>query len=292
MNRRPWAAALIALFFSPVVGMLYLGRGRWGLAYLLVYLAAYCLLVVAAHFGVLPLPLAEASGYIPLTVNVAGAVHCYRTARRLDQSMPKKWFARWYGLLAVWLSPVVLAFLLRFFLWEPFFIPAASMEPTLHVGDHLFVSKFAYRMSEPRRGDLVIFRTPQDNRTAYVKRLVGLPGDQLQMQQGSLYLNGERLRREEAEGPRSPEGRGVFYREFLPDGRSYLLRELSDDSRYDNTDVYEVPPGQYFFLGDNRDNSLDSRMVIGFVPRENLIGPVSLVFWNGERQKLRFDLPE
>lgn len=291
VNRRPWAAALIALIFSPLLGMLYLGRGRWGLVYLLLTVAGYALLAVVVHLGWLPLSLDAATGLAALTVNITGAVHCYRIAARSDRSMPRQWFARWYALLAVWVSPVVLALAVRSFLWEPFNIPAASMEPTLLVGDHLFVSKFAYDMVDPRRGDLVVFVSPEDNRTNYVKRLMGVPGDRLQWQGGVLYLNGFRLPREGAAHPQEGDW-GTIYRETLPSGRSHLIREIGDDHRFDNTEVYEVPEGHYFFVGDNRDNSLDSRSMIGFVPRGNFIGKIVLIYWNSEAQKLRYIVPD
>ena len=278
VNRRPWVAALIALIFSPLMGMLYLGRWRWGLLYLL---------VTAAHLAMLPLTLDAATGLAALGINICGAVHCYRIAYWLDRQVPRQWFARWYALFAIWLLPVLLAFVVRIFLWEPFNIPAASMEPTLQVGDHLFVSKFAYNTDDPQRGDLVVFLSPEDNQTAYVKRLVGLPGDHLQWQGGVLYLNGVRLPREEV-APRQEDNWGTVYREVLPSGRSYLIREIGDDHRFDNTDIYEAPEGHYFFVGD----SLDSRSMLGFVPRANFVGKIVLIYWNSEAQKLRFVMPE
>jgi signal peptidase I len=271
--------------------MLYLGRGRLGLAYLLLPIAGFGLVVVAAHLGFLPLSLETAISLAALVVSIVGAVHCYRLAAKADQPVPRKWFARWYALLALWAASLVLPLVVRSFLWEPFNTPAASMEPTLKVGDHLFVSKFAYDAADPQRGDLVIFISPEDNRTNYVKRLMGLPGDHLQWQGGALYLNGDRLSREEATPPQQGD-HGTIYREVLPSGRSYLIREIGDDHRFDNTDVYEVPEAHYFFVGDNRDNSLDSRSMLGFVPRSNFVGKIVLIYWNSEVQKLRFVVPE
>lgn len=291
VNRRPWAAALIALFLSPMLGMFYLGRGRLGLSYLLLILGAYGFTLVAAHFGFLPLSLDAATGLLAIAVNIVGAVHCERLAARSQPSLPRQWFARWYALLAIWGLPVALAVVVRAFLWEPFNILAASMEPTLIVGDHLFVSKLAYNGKEPQRGDLVVFLLPEDNRTAYAKRLLGLPGDRLQWQGGTWYLNGTQNAREEVRLPHG-DHRGTLYRETLTAGRSYFIRELGDDLRMDDTETYEVPEGHYFFVGDNRDNSLDSRSFIGFVPRGNFIGKIVLIYWNSEAQKLRYIVPD
>jgi signal peptidase I len=291
VHRRPWAAVLISVIFSPAMGMLYLGRGRAGLAWFFLTLAGFALLVVAAHLELLPLSLESAILLAGLAVVVGGAVHCGRTAAKLGGAVPGKWFAHWYALLAICLVSYLVPGVVRGFIWEPFNSPSSSMEPTLQVGDHFFVSKLAYSSADPQHGDLIVFLSPEDNRTNYVKRLEGLPGDRLQWQAGVLYLNGSQLRRAEVAPPLA-EVPGTFYRETLPSGRSYLIREIADDHRFDNTDVYEVPEGHYFFVGDSRDNSLDSRSILGFVPRENLIGKITLIYWNSEAQKLRFIAPD
>jgi signal peptidase I len=236
---------------------------------------------------VLPIAVEPATSYATFLVNVVGAVHGYRIAAGAGPFVPRAWFARWYFLLLLYIIPVVLALVVRTFLWEPFYAPAASMEPNLRVGDHLFVSKYAYRLGEPQRGDVAVFLLPSDNATAYVKRLAGLPGDRIQMKAGSLYINGERVPQEEIEQPAGEPGE--LYRETLPSGRSYLIRDMMEHGPLDDTDVFEVPPGHYFFLGDNRDNSLDSRMSdpVGYVPRANLIGPLVLIYWNSETQRFR-----
>lgn len=202
---------------------------------------------------------------------------------------------------------LVIAFLIRGFLYQPFNIPSSSMRPTLVVGDYVFVSKFTYGYSRysfpfsarlpsgrlfaapPAPGDVVVFRVPKDA-VDYVKRVVGLPGDRIQMKQGALFINGVAVRREQLADSEAQQdacgsgaqGRVKRWRETLPNGASYETLDCVDDSPLDNTDVYTVPAGNFFALGDNRDNSTDSRILsqVGYIPFENLIGRVSLVFFS------------
>jgi signal peptidase I len=197
---------------------------------------------------------------------------------------------------------------IRSFLYQPFYIPSRSMMPTLLVGDYVAVSKFAYGYSrfslpfsqslfsgrifgaEPARGDVVVFRGPEDG-LDYVKRVVGLPGDRIQMKGGELFINDVPVARERLtdiaaqRGTCGGEAPGQIkrWRETLPNGASYETFDCRDDGRLDNTDVFTVPPGQFFMLGDNRDNSIDSRVAdVGHVPFENLIGRVGLIFFSRE----------
>ena len=290
VHRRPWFAGLVGLLLGPFIGMLYLGKGARALAYLALGLFVYGLPPVLAHLGLLPVKAETVILVLLIAYRLGGALDCHRIARLRDGAVPAVWFARWYLVAAL---GIVLPLAVRGLIWEPYNSPSASMEPSLRLGDYFIVTKLPYILDQPQRGDLVVFISPQDE-TPYVKRLAGVPGDRVQMTPGSLYLNGKRVPREEVEA--KPDGldpgHGEVYREILPSGRSYLIREMSDQARYDDTDVYAVPPDRYFFLGDNRDNSLDSRMGMGFVPHENLVGRVSVILWNSEAQKLRFVFPE
>ncbi|MEZ5865950.1 MAG: signal peptidase I [Geminicoccaceae bacterium] len=199
---------------------------------------------------------------------------------------------------------IAIALFVRTFAYEPFNIPSGSMKPTLLVGDYLFVSKFAYGYSQyslplglplfsgrifgslPERGDVAVFKLPSDNSTDYIKRIVGLPGDRIQVINGVLQINGEPVRLEAlAPFVDDMDGREVaipMYAETLPGSdESHLILDLTERGRLDNTDVFVVPEGHVFAMGDNRDNSLDSRTTnVGFVPIENLIGRADLLMFS------------
>ncbi|HVV29011.1 MAG TPA: signal peptidase I [Rhizomicrobium sp.] len=200
----------------------------------------------------------------------------------------------------------LIALVIRTFLFQPFNIPSASMEATLLVGDYLFVEKFAYGYSrytfpfggwpfgdamhgrflgrQPARGDVIVFKYPQDNSTDFIKRLIGLPGDKIQMIGGRLYLNDKIVpRRRVADYVETVDGEQHHvpqYEETLPGGVTYLTLDRDPDGPLDNTEPYVVPAGHYFMMGDNRDNSDDSRQAVGFVPAENLEGKAEIRFFS------------
>jgi signal peptidase I len=191
----------------------------------------------------------------------------------------------------------------RSLLFEPFNIPSGSMIPTLLVGDYLFVSKYSYGYSRysfpfgmapfdgrifetpPERGDVAVFRQPQNESVAFIKRIVGLPGDRIQVVNGVLRINDVAVNRDRKGFATASDGYNVIrfavYQETLPNGKSYLIQERSDDDLLDNTNVFLVPEGHYFMMGDNRDNSRDSRTTsVGMVPAENLIGRAERLFFS------------
>jgi signal peptidase I len=220
-------------------------------------------------------------------------------------------FGWWRAIFTYALGGAILVLLIalpiRIFLFQPFNMPSGSMKPTLLVGDDFFVAKYVYGYSrfslpfspplftgrlfavEPRRGDLVVFRLPKGPAIDYVKRLVGLPGDRIQMKGGVLHINGAAVTRERiADYIDDENGRAEKvqrFRETLPDGVTYETLDLQDNGSLDNTQEYVVPAGHYFMIGDNRDNSADSRALsaVGYVPFENLVGRVELVYFSFNR---------
>jgi len=219
--------------------------------------------------------------------------------------MIKKKSSGWGETLRTVVYAVLIALVVRTFAYEPFNIPSGSMLPTLLIGDYLFVSKFSYGYSRyslpwslslingrvwndtPEAGDVVVFKLPTDNKTDYIKRIVGLPGDSIQVKGGILHINDRPVKRELV-GPRAVVGFAgqtveMFeYLETLPNGKQHLIWERSDREALDNTQVYKVPEGHYFAMGDNRDRSQDSRVLskVGFVPFENLIGRAEFLFFS------------
>ena len=202
---------------------------------------------------------------------------------------------------------LIIAVLIRSLLIQPFYIPSSSMEPNLLVGDRLFVTKYTYGYSkhsfpfsppifsgriffkEPKRGDVIVFKTPSDNRTDYIKRLIGLPGDQIQFIDTNLYVNkSEILKSRISKNDKIFCGNETIdvdtFEEILPNGKKYISVYLKDYS-FKNSDPFEVPDDHYFFLGDNRDCSKDSRFLtsVGYVHKDNLVGKAQFIFFSSDK---------
>ncbi len=200
---------------------------------------------------------------------------------------------------------VLIAITIRTFAYEPFSIPSGSMKPTLLIGDYLFVSKFSYGYShhslpfslplfsgrvmvtEPTRGDVAVFKKPTEDSIDYIKRIIGLPGDRIQVVGGILHINDQPVKRQRTSEFVDYDDWGSVkritrYIETLPNGRQhFILEENGDRGMADNTPVYVVPTGHYFAMGDNRDNSQDSRFPdVRFIPLENLVGRAEFLFFS------------
>jgi signal peptidase I len=214
--------------------------------------------------------------------------------------------------LKSWLSvfwAVLIAMTIRTIVFEPYSIPSGSMKPNFLVGDYLFVSKYRYGISnasfplepklmegrafvlkQPQRGEAIVFKSSKNRFTNYIKRLIGMPGDEIQIIDGIVYINGNMVERKPAGTFTDSDGSILKrYIETLPNGVSYYVLDDNDYNRFDNTKVYKVPEGHYFFMGDNRDHSMDSRTEghpIGFVPAEKLIGRAEMVIFSNPESLL------
>jgi len=207
---------------------------------------------------------------------------------------------------------LLIALFLRVLFFQPFTIPSASMEPNLYEGDYVIVSKYSYGYSkhsipfspplfqgrilgkQPARGDIVVFKLPSDGHTDYIKRVIGLPGDRVQMRGGLLYVNDKLVQREPLSPVRTDVGYGMIreiarYQERLDTGKTFVTQDMGTDGELDNTDVFVVPEGHYFMMGDNRDNSSDSRVPpalqgVGMVPADHLVGKAQIILlsWKPE----------
>ena len=207
---------------------------------------------------------------------------------------------------------LIIALVIRSFLFQPFYIPSSSMEPNLLIGDRLFVSKYSYGYSRhslpfspnftnkrylsknPERGDVVVFKTPADNRTDYIKRLIGLPGDTLQIIEGYLYLNNQKIERNKIDITTIINcGEKILnvnaFEEILPNGKRYIA-VYRKDGTMQNTGIFVVPDEHYFFMGDNRDCSKDSRYLssVGYVTSNNLVGRARLIFFSNDKKEGNF----
>ena len=206
---------------------------------------------------------------------------------------------------------LIIAILIRSLIIQPFYIPSSSMEPTLLVGDRIFVSKYSYGYSKhsfpfspnfsndrfffkkPQQGDLVVFKTPADNRTDYIKRLIGLPGDEIQFINGELFINKKKIIRQKVKNSESIRcGNFLFktktFLETLPNGIQHLA-SYNAKGTLQNTPKYKVPNGHYFLMGDNRDCSKDSRFLgtVGYVNKLNLVGEAKVIFFSNDTNKGR-----
>lgn len=205
--------------------------------------------------------------------------------------------------ISVLVQALLIALVIRTVFFQPFSIPSGSMRPTLLEGDYLFTSKFSYGYSRysvpfapplfegriwagnPERGDIAVFKLPSNTRIDYIKRVIGLPGDRIQMIAGELHINGVAVKREKQDSITNLDVTEVdrpvdVYRETLPNGVTYNTLDLTQNGIGDDTREFVVPEGHYFMMGDNRDNSVDSRFNVGFVPAVNFVGKANIIFFS------------
>ncbi len=214
-----------------------------------------------------------------------------------------------FGNLKSIIIAIFIALLIRSFIFEPFNIPSGSMKPNLLVGDFIFVSKYSYGFSKhslpfsiplipgkifsntPERGDVVVFKTPQNNRTDYIKRVIGLPGDKIEIKNGIIFINGSEILRKKLNDfidtdNKTSNKRVRMYNEYFYNKEINIL-DITDNGIADNTQLFNVPENHFFVMGDNRDNSQDSRFIstVGFVPYENLVGKAQFIFFSLENAR-------
>ena len=217
--------------------------------------------------------------------------------------------SNFFGNIKSIIIAIFIALLIRSFIFEPFNIPSGSMKPNLLVGDFIFVSKYSYGFSKhslpfslplipgkifpnsPERGDVVVFKTPENNRTDYIKRVIGLPGDKIEIKNGIIFINGSEILRKKLNDfidtdHKTSNKRVRMYNEYFFNKEINIL-DITDNGIADNTQLFNVPENHFFVMGDNRDNSQDSRFIstVGFIPYENLVGKAQFIFFSLENAR-------
>jgi signal peptidase I len=292
--RRPWLAAVLSLL-APGVGQIYNGavaRGGW-------LFCCFCCLSI--FFAPLISHLAAEAAFVAvlaislflLLLRIGAAIAAFHRARSIRAVQIGRFQKAGVYILLILLTPIVWEILPVKNNARSFWMPSGSMLPTLLIGDRFVVDQEAYQTALPRRGDIVVFKLPSDPTIDYVKRIVALPGDKVQMVHGNLFINGQAVvRRPAGDYVYQDHGQATVmhkYIESLPRGPDeppldYAILKIGDNGPLDNTAVYEVPQGQYFTLGDNRDNSQDSRVLsaVGYIPRANIIGRPTFIFFSSD----------
>jgi signal peptidase I len=230
--------------------------------------------------------------------------------KKLKEESSKSKSNYWLENIKTFSIAILIALTLRTFAFEPFSIPSGSMKPTLLEGDYLFVSKYSYGYSRhsfpmsfpsykgrifgeyPKRGDVAVFKFTRNTKIDYIKRIVGLPGDKIQIKNGILFINEKAIERESIGLWSAKNVNNIMYTydkyaEKLADDLFYEVLDASPNGMLDNTDVYTVPEGHFFAMGDNRDQSSDSRILsqLGFIPFDNLVGKAQIIFYSRDRSE-------
>lgn len=296
-TRSWWSTAIVTLLAGYFGGLLWIGAGRWAVTILI---SASLAVVYFLYFGIPLLPGGYFSSEVSFTLLQIGfslicVVLVVPFAKRFTAD---KWYSSGLAVTALALGSMLVVGIVRSLLFQPFSIPSGAMYPTLQEGDYMIAGKSAYGYGRytlpfdivpfegrifagaPQRGDIAVFRSPQSPELDFVMRIVGLPGEKIRMVDGVLNIDGRPVRLDEAGRRESDDFDGWLQRETLPNGVSYWVFNLNRNGVGDVTQEFVVPAGHYFMLGDNRDNSSDSRFRMGPVPWENLVGRAERIFWN------------
>ncbi len=306
-GRKPWFTFFFTILFGPVFGMLYINRGWFALIYLTIILGLYVALYMYFQQR-LEKELFDAIDIgTSLGLYIVAALHASHIASNFNKYEDLRWFSRIMPPISIaFLSLIPILLVGRIFFYEPFHIPSSSMEPSFSSDDLIFVKKSSYGYSRyafplefklwdgriyntaPKRGDAVVFALPENPRIDYFKRVIGLPGDVVQMKQGELYINDKKVERKKIE-PYLVRNAKLQdqYSETLPGGKTHNILSVSDTIPLDNTPPYTVPEHHYFMMGDNRDHSMDSR-VFGAVHEDYFIGIASIQFRDGRTGSYTF----
>jgi signal peptidase I len=275
-KRNPWIAAIITIILGPFIGMCYANKGRLAVYYLVIsILPLFTIFISASAFSVL--------NNFFLILNFIGAIHCFFVVKKEEVSYPK-WYS--YGWIITLFVVVLLLTSLGFrhFLYEPFHLPGASMSPNVNINDYLFAEKFAYNEQPPQRGDIIIFKVPKLHNINYIKRIIGLPGENIQIKEGIVYINGLALEQKKIADFHLHDSKNTIlpqFTEITPEGKTYEILNESTTIPLNNTQLYIIPENHYFVLGDNRSHSYDSRKNdIGFISREDILGKATKTIYN------------
>lgn len=295
--RALWAGLLS--LYQPGLGQVYAGRWRLGVILFVIAVAGE-ILTFSVTWTAVPTPAAVAISIATLPVlgifQLGAAIDAVRRVRRSGHQVSRPWYqSTWVAAVVVIPLSIGLQSVLQSSAgWRSFRVASNAEMPGLMLGDYVFADIQHYPGGSPTYGDIIVLRDPRTLTVSYMKRVVGLPGDRVRISKGILLLNGQPIGRESAgDWTRSPSPSAIgkafkLYRETLPNGRAYDILQLDENDRWENTKEYRVPADNFFVLGDNRDDSLDSRMPdgIGFVPRANIVGLAHTIYWSPDLTRL------
>lgn len=281
VQRKPWAAALVGFLIGPILGAFYLKRARLAIVLMGIALTGGAAFFAARQFDIITLPLKSCLTFFKIADHVVAAILCYYLARDYKIISPLPYYARWWGIVLIVLIPLSCVVLFRVYAYEPFSVQNTSMEPSIVSGDHFYTKKFGFA---PVRGDIVVFTTTGDRWTYYVKRIIGMPGDTVGIDNGKLIINGVPVTLGDV-----PVDHCSDVSEKLPEGRSYPVHICNKKEEYPSQTV-AVPEGNYFVLGDNRSSLYINRDLQGLwrIPVKNIVGKASFVYWHGKTEKLDY----